>query len=261
MITTLIENLVYQKRLMAEHGLALHIALDGQHILFDTGQSTGLIQNAREIGIDPGSIDHCIISHGHYDHTGGAAELLALNPGMKLWMHRQASVPRYNPRGEYVGMAAPELAEEAVSVEGITPINDSVYILPAPAITYPEDQHMDGFTMDLAGDRVPDHFQDEQSLVLVVNDKLKIISGCSHRGITNIIQAAVDHFQLPVDLVTGGFHLRHQQDIADIAQILNGFGIQRIGVAHCTGIHQYGELKRLLQADVFYNYTGSTSSI
>lgn len=62
---------------------------------------------------------------------------------------------------------------------------------------------------------------------------------------------------IPVDLVVGGFHLRHEQDIRAIAGIIDSFRIRRIGVSHCTGIGQLGELQRLLQADVFYNHTAT----
>ncbi|AHC15390.1 MBL fold metallo-hydrolase [Salinispira pacifica] len=261
MITTLMENLVYQKRLTAEHGLALHVEVDGQQILFDTGQTEGLIQNAGELGIDPGNIDHCIISHGHYDHTGGLGEVMSMNPRMKLWIHPQASLPRYNRHGEYIGMASPELTKASSRTEGVTRISETVYILPAASITYPEDLNMEGFTMDIDGKRVPDKFSDEQSLVLVRNGRLQILSGCSHRGITNIIQSAVDHFHLPVDLVVGGFHLRHSQDLDAIARILNGFKIRRIGVSHCTGVRQYTQLQTLVNAEVFYNHTGSIITI
>lgn len=257
MITTLVENLVYTKRLIGEHGLALHMDVDGLQLLFDTAQTGSLLQNARELGIDLSAIDHCIISHGHYDHTGGLSAVLALNPNMKLWLHRQAGIPRFNSRQEYVGMASPQLTDKAISVDRVTPISEGIYILPAPAIRYPQDQHMAGFTMEQDNTRVPDSFADEQSLVLVRNGALQIVSGCSHRGITNIIQSAVDHFQLPVDLVVGGFHLRHEQDIRGIAGIIDSFGIRRIGVSHCTGIQQYAQLQRLVQADVFYNHTAT----
>ena len=70
MITTLVENLVYQKQLIGEHGLAYHIEIDGLQLLFDTGQTASLLCNARVLGIDLSAIDHCIISHGHYDHSG-----------------------------------------------------------------------------------------------------------------------------------------------------------------------------------------------
>jgi metal-dependent hydrolase (beta-lactamase superfamily II) len=62
--------------LATEHGLALHIESAGRHILFDTGQGRALTTNARPLGIALEQVDTQVLSHGHYDHTGGLAGVL-----------------------------------------------------------------------------------------------------------------------------------------------------------------------------------------
>ncbi len=45
-VTTLVENSVNVRGLLAEHGLAFHIQAGSRSLLFDTGQSGLLVQNA-----------------------------------------------------------------------------------------------------------------------------------------------------------------------------------------------------------------------
>ena len=78
-ITTLIENLVYQSGLVAEHGLSFYMEGCHKKILFDTGQSDRFIANAKALGVDLGDVDALIVSHGHYDHTGGLEAFLKIN--------------------------------------------------------------------------------------------------------------------------------------------------------------------------------------
>ena len=57
--------------LETEHGLAVLVEADGQLGLFDTGQSDAVCRNAERLGVDLGRLDWIVLSHGHYDHTGG----------------------------------------------------------------------------------------------------------------------------------------------------------------------------------------------
>ena len=82
-ITTLIENQPGQdERLAFEHGLSLFIEFAGKRLLFDTGQTGAFADNAEKLSIDLSQLDAVILSHGHYDHSGGLARLLPLlSPG------------------------------------------------------------------------------------------------------------------------------------------------------------------------------------
>jgi 7,8-dihydropterin-6-yl-methyl-4-(beta-D-ribofuranosyl)aminobenzene 5'-phosphate synthase len=71
-VTTLIEdNPGEHKALIYEHGLSFFIEKDECRILFDTGQSEAFLRNAHQLNIDLGRIDYVVLSHGHYDHSGG----------------------------------------------------------------------------------------------------------------------------------------------------------------------------------------------
>ena len=76
-ITTLIENMQDEKgQMTAEHGFSVFIETEKNKLLFDTGQSGAFIRNAEILGINPADADAVVLSHGHYDHTGGVPLLV-----------------------------------------------------------------------------------------------------------------------------------------------------------------------------------------
>lgn len=75
-ITTLIENMAdAEEKLEFEHGFSLWIETENKKILFDTGQTGAFVENAEKLGIDLSETDAVVLSHGHYDHTGGVPAL------------------------------------------------------------------------------------------------------------------------------------------------------------------------------------------
>ena len=76
-IRIIIDNIVFRPRLKAEHGLSLLLSTPQGLILFDTGQSSLLLENSLKSGIDLNQISKIVISHGHYDHTGGLLSILS----------------------------------------------------------------------------------------------------------------------------------------------------------------------------------------
>ncbi len=60
--------------LRAEHGFSalIETQVDGsrRRILFDTGITPdGLVGNLDRLGIDPGTFETIVFSHGHFDHV------------------------------------------------------------------------------------------------------------------------------------------------------------------------------------------------
>jgi len=81
---------------LSEHGFSAWIEYEDQKILFDTGGSDALTENAQRMGIDLSTTDYLVLSHGHYDHTGYVAELLTLHPHIHVLMHPKATQQRYS---------------------------------------------------------------------------------------------------------------------------------------------------------------------
>jgi 7,8-dihydropterin-6-yl-methyl-4-(beta-D-ribofuranosyl)aminobenzene 5'-phosphate synthase len=59
-----------------------------KRVLFDTGQTPEvLLHNAELLAIDLSSADAVVLSHGHYDHTGGLREVLRQAGEVPLFLH------------------------------------------------------------------------------------------------------------------------------------------------------------------------------
>ena len=260
-IITLIENLVYRQGLFAEHGLSIYIETETQKILFDTGQTGLFLQNAKNLGIEIEDIDCLVLSHGHYDHTGGLYPFLEKNSKAKVYAKRSIFNPKYSGRTRFIG--TPENAEllkdRMVFVDAITEITENVFIMPDIPITDLNDTHFEGMYQKIENSFVPDEFDDELFLTLKQDDQINIVTACSHRGIKNICTTANEHFKLPAGLILGGFHTKNCTN-EQYKQIMNHFSQlnpKSIGTCHCTGIERYADLRHDLDSDVFYNFTGN----
>jgi 7,8-dihydropterin-6-yl-methyl-4-(beta-D-ribofuranosyl)aminobenzene 5'-phosphate synthase len=115
--------------LLAEHGFSALVSVrrgaTTTTLLFDTGISPGaMVTNAGRLGADLSGIQAVILSHGHFDHTGGLAGLagkrgtrslpMVLHP--RVWTRRRLAVPGRDP------MELPTLSKRALESEGFAVI-------------------------------------------------------------------------------------------------------------------------------------------
>ena len=89
-----------------EHGLSFYIQAHNTNILFDTGASSLYLENARKLSLPIEEVDTLIISHGHYDHTGGLSDFLKINKNAKIYMQKDALLPHYHDE-KYIGIDFP----------------------------------------------------------------------------------------------------------------------------------------------------------
>lgn len=265
-ITTLVENHVLSAGLLAEHGLSILIETDRKKILFDTGQSDILIENAKHLGIDLAEVDAVIISHGHYDHIGGLYPFLSINSKAKVYIKRETFIPKYNANNKFLGINydASLLDKRVVFVDQVTEIDTGIFIMPTIPIHNPSDTSFEDFKIRVTDTMIDDTFEDELFLSIKKNNKISILSSCSHRGITNIIETTLQHFQTStINLIEGGFHLRNcgALQYATVADYLKQLQPESIGVCHCTGLDKYADLLYRLNSKVFYNSAGSSVSL
>ncbi len=264
-ITTLIDNIVYKTGLVSEHGFSVYIESGDKKILFDTGQTGIFTKNASYLGIDISSIDYCILSHGHFDHTGGLFEFCKINSKAKILLKREALLQKCNSKKIYNGIPfSSNIFDNRIvfTNEGYK-ITEEIIIIPEIKIYNSTDTHMKNMLIKKGNEFIPDEFEDEQFLILKKADNIIIISGCSHRGITNIVKSAADRFKLPVELVIGGFHLNGEEEetVIRIIDELNCLNISQIGVSHCTGVEKYPVLGKYFKGKLFYNFTGKIIEI
>ena len=263
-ITTLIENLAYGDKLMGEHGLSLLIETDDGSILFDTGQSGKFIDNARVLGVDLSKIRAVALSHGHYDHTGGLEAFCAVNDSAKIYAKRGLFVPKYKKAGsteqKFIGTPyLPRIYQNRIHwVDRPTEILPNLVLIPETPLVNDWDTHFGSMFVQTESGFEPDVFDDEQFLIVRRPESIDVVSGCSHRGITNIAAAASMFAQKPIRLVLGGFHTKDAESQAVEALIsdLSRRGVEKLGVCHCTGVEKYPEIKRIFGGNAFYSYTG-----
>ena len=89
-IVNLIENTPGAEGCVPAHGLAFYVETDGHRILVDAGPSDEMLHNAERLGVDLRTVDVAILSHGHYDHSGGLLAFAELNPTAAIYMQRSA---------------------------------------------------------------------------------------------------------------------------------------------------------------------------
>ena len=101
----------------------------------------------------------------------------------------------------------------------------------------------DGLTVVLNGKYVPEKFRHEQYLLISDNEKRVLISGCSHKGVENIVN------WFHPDVMVGGFHLMNQpldEALEQLARRLDA-AMTDYYTCHCTGEEQYAYMKPLMK--------------
>ena len=257
-VTVLLENTSRDGRLVCEHGLSLYIEASNRKILFDMGQSDAFAKNAEALGIDLSEVDVAILSHGHYDHAGGIKTFLEINKKALIYMNKRAFGRHLNADGRYIGIA-PELAksDRIVYVDDFLEIDCELGLYSCNGNEKIHPTESRGLEIEENGVRRPDDFLHEQYLIIQEGDKRILVSGCSHKGILNIVE------WFKPDALIGGFHFSRISDrerLCSYAHALTEYPT-RYFTGHCTGVEQFGALKEIMADSLEYIYTGKRFEI
>jgi len=265
-ITTLIENSRLEDRpdLVAEHGVSLHVQFDDTSLIFDTGASGAFADNAVRLGVDLGEVHLGAISHHHYDHGGGLERFFRENHHAPVYLGRtDLGVCHARVLGllhRHIGFDRRLLDDHPdrfIPVEGTRELVPGVFALthiPTPHPVPPGNRVM---YLKQGDTFVPDDFDHELLLVIRRDDGLVVITGCSHRGILNIVEAVVARFPAErIRALIGGFHLMglpspttqggSRADLEQLARDLGQHPIDRAYTGHCTGDEAYEVLHSIL---------------
>lgn len=267
-IRTLIENQSGKiDNLNTEHGISLYIEIDNIKILFDTGQSGNFIDNAKKLNIDLNKLDYVVISHSHYDHSGGFKRLVKeYGHDFKLLIGSSFFKGKYSESGEiyrYVGSPFQEdfLKEEKIEteyIENIKQISENAIIV-TDFHRDPEYENINETMYIKEGENyILDKFEDEIALVLDTDKGLVVVVGCSHPGIVNILETIRQKTGKVIYMLMGGLHLMKEDDekINKIIDYLKEENIKQIGACHCTGTQGETMIYQQMEEASFNNNTG-----
>lgn len=234
---------------LAEHGFSLWVEADGLKILFDTGQGKALLPNSTALNIVPREADVLILSHGHYDHSGGLPEVLRPPHRIHIYCHAAAFLPRYSIKD---GLAEPvKMPPEAmIAINGqpenkihwvTRPLHLSENIGITGEIPRESDFETTGgsFYLDQDGKRA-DPIRDDMAFWIKTPQGLVVCIGCCHAGIVNTLSYIGKLTgETRIHTIIGGLHLLHADEtrLAKTISELKRFDIQRIIPCHCSGDH------------------------
>ncbi len=200
-LTILTDNYPFDSRLSTQWGFAALVEYHGHTLLFDTGASGSvLLENMKQLGADPRSVEAVIISHAHDDHTGGLQALLDTGSRPTIYTPPLSGLPKA------VG-AQTKLVE----------VTDALEIFPGV--------HTTGMV------------DNEQALVVETRDGAVVITGCAHPGVAKMVRQAQEVVPGKIALLAGGFHLYEtgKDKLSPIIAELRQLGVEKVVPCHCTG--------------------------
>lgn len=269
-ITTLVDNTVSlsANRLIGEHGLSLYLETKNHTILFDTGQHVALCHNAEILDIDLSRIDTVVLSHGHYDHTGGLKRLLKTNTAFRLYAHPDVFEDKLRSvKKTYKKIGIPLKKDELENSDVRLSLGKSSREIAPGIFTSGEiplendfESIESGFFVKRDSRIVHDTLADDQALILDTRKGLVVLLGCSHRGVINTLNHVRNlSGKKKIYAMIGGLHLGKASDakLEKIIDHLAGFSLEKIGVSHCTGTNATLALFNRFKDRVFMNTVGT----
>jgi len=186
--------------------------LIGDKVLFDTGEKgKWLIKNMENLKVEVDRLEAVVISHDHWDHTGGLWRILEENHHLKVY-----ACPKFSKRFKN---RVKSYNVQLIELDKFTRIADNIYT-----------------TGEISG-RYAFRYMPEQALVLETSNGLTIFTGCAHPGIIKIIENVKQNISGRIFLVLGGFHLggKHEKTIIQIVNEFRQLGVGKVAPTHCSG--------------------------
>lgn len=212
-------------------------------------------RNADLLSVDLSIVDIAVLSHGHYNHGGGIQKFLTLNKTAKIYMSKYAFGDFYNGTEKYIGLDKNlRNSNRLVFCEDYLKLNKGLELFSqnGSELTTPIDSA--GLKVKKGSDFLPDDFAHEHYLKIAEDGKTYLISGCSHKGILNIV-----NWFRPKVLIRGFLLMKQDAEKGNsvlIIEKLNEFNIAYY-ICHCSiGLEQYKILKESMTNNLNYIATG-----
>ncbi len=271
-IVNLIENTEGKSGCAYAHGLSFYIETPGHRLLTDLGPGEATLDNASRLGIDLKKVDTVILSHGHYDHSGGIIPFSRINNSAVICMQQSAAGDYYADDGEDAG----DKRFRYIGIDKEIPSLPQVKFLQGDTVI---DNELELFTIKKRSRELPftnkrllikkddgfirDDFAHEQFLVIKDGKKRVLVSGCAHNGILSIMDAYNAKYGSVPDMVISGFHLMVKreytdEEISEIRQIADELRKypSKFYTCHCTGVAAYEEMKSIMGEQLQYVHSG-----
>jgi 7,8-dihydropterin-6-yl-methyl-4-(beta-D-ribofuranosyl)aminobenzene 5'-phosphate synthase len=270
-LVTLSEDRVIAPGLIGQQGLSILVESNGVSILLDTGQGISTVHNADVLGIDLGKLDRIVLSHGHYDHTGGLHNVLGRirKNDMEIIAHPDIWESKY-VRDRFVGI--PHQREELerlgakfrLTKQPIKIADNISTTGEIPMVT--EFEGLSSKMLVKEGTKwKPDKMLDDQALIINTNRGLIVILGCAHRGAVNTIYHAQKLTgENQIYMVLGGCHLNSPDSDPQIEatiNVLKELDVQKVAVSHCTGMPASIRMAQAFGDRFLFNNAGTMITI
>jgi len=270
-IVCLMENTQGHPDCMFEHGLSLYVQTGKHKLLVDTGATGAFLQNAEVLGIDLTEVDTVVLSHGHYDHSGGILPFARSNPNAGIYMQKAAGEDYISIResGEtYIGIDKEILnLPQLVLLEGDAKIDEelSVFSNVVGRRFWPKSNLR--LKRKIGNELLQDDFAHEQCLVIEQDGKRILLSGCAHNGVLNILDRYREMYGDEPEVMISGFHMMQKEYTesdweniqATARELCNCKTIFYTG--HCTGTEAYEVMKEIMGEQLQPIHSGEEISL
>ena len=271
-IVNLIENTEGKAGCISAHGLSFYIESGDRKILMDLGPSEDTLKNAKALGIDLGAVDTVILSHGHYDHSGGILPFAEINNHAGIYMQALATGDYYaddgpdagDERFRYIGIdKSIRDLKQVKLIDGDCKISEGIELFTIKNRTHELPFTNKRLLIKTGDEFVRDDFKHEHFTVLTEGDKKVLMGGCAHNGILSIMDAFLAKYGNAPDAVISGFHLMKKtpyredqvKDIEEIARELVKYPTV-FYTCHCTGVDAFDIMKEIMGDKLLYVHSG-----
>ncbi len=261
-ITVLIEN-SSDCELAKEHGLSLLIENEGKKILLDSGCSELFADNADKLNVDLSDVDFAVLSHGHFDHSGGFDTFFEKNKNAILYARAGADGKYYSTNGGIHEIGVPQrvldYSDRIAYVSDSREICTNVYVIGHNTPDMEKIGEKVRLYKGKNGEIVPDDFAHEQTLVFDTSKGLIIFNSCSHGTVANIIRETKEFFgDKPIYAYVGGLHMMGKtpegkevcaftdDEIDALCDIIKTENISYLCTGHCTTLEGFDKVKERL---------------